>query len=78
VGISAGDRARRAVSNWAARGPQQNRSFILQKLEKNGLNPSPEADPATLIRRAYLDLVGLQPTYETVQSFLHDPSPAAL
>jgi len=28
------------------------------------MNPSPEADPATLIRRAYLDLVGLQPTYE--------------
>src|SRR5262249_50971389 len=30
--------------------------FILAKLEKNGLKPSAEADPRTLIRRAYLDL----------------------
>jgi hypothetical protein len=50
-------------------------SFILQKLEKNGLKPSPDADPATLVRRAYLDLVGLQPSYETVQAFIHEPSP---
>jgi hypothetical protein len=50
-------------------------SFILQKLEKNGLKPSPDADPATLVRRAYLDLVGLQPSYETVQAFIHEPLP---
>jgi hypothetical protein len=50
-------------------------SFILHKLEKSGLKPSPEADPATLVRRAYLDLIGLQPSYETVQAFVNDPAP---
>jgi hypothetical protein len=46
--------------------------FILAKLEKNGLKPSAEADPRTLIRRAYLDLTGLKPSYEEVESFAND------
>src|SRR5262249_24419560 len=49
--------------------------FILAKLNKNGLKPSDEADPRTLIRRAYLDLVGLKPGYEEVESFAKDPDP---
>ena len=38
--------------------------FILARLEKEGLAPSPPADPATLLRRLTLDLIGLPPTIE--------------
>jgi hypothetical protein len=51
--------------------------FILAKLEQNKLKPSPEADRATLIERATLDLTGLRPTYEEVQAFVADTSPDA-
>jgi hypothetical protein len=40
--------------------------FVLAKLESEGLQPSPEAPPATLLRRAGLDVVGLPPTIDTV------------
>lgn len=53
-------------------------SFVLDKLHKNGLSPSPEADRRTLIRRAYLDLHGLPPTYEQIEAFVADESPTAL
>jgi hypothetical protein len=48
--------------------------FILAELEKNGLQPASEADPATLIRRVTLDLTGLLPTPEEVSSFILHPS----
>jgi len=51
--------------------------FILHGLEQVGLTPSPAADRAALIRRAYYNLVGLPPTFEQVQSFVHDPDPLA-
>jgi mono/diheme cytochrome c family protein len=51
--------------------------FVLARLERLGLGPSPEADKATLIRRVCLDLTGLPPTPETVDSFLRDSSPGA-
>jgi Protein of unknown function (DUF1549)/Protein of unknown function (DUF1553)/Planctomycete cytochrome C/Concanavalin A-like lectin/glucanases superfamily len=51
--------------------------FILAKLEKAGLHPSPEADRATLIRRVTLDLTGLLPTPEEVRAFVNDTSPSA-
>lgn len=44
--------------------------FILAELERKGLQPSPEADPATLIRRLSLDLTGLLPAPDRVESFL--------
>ena len=37
-------------------------AFVLQRLEREGLKPSPEADRATLLRRVSLDLTGLPPT----------------
>jgi hypothetical protein len=49
--------------------------FILAKLEQNKLQPSPEADRATLIERASLDLTGLRPTYDEVQEFITDKNP---
>jgi hypothetical protein len=51
--------------------------FILAKLEAKGLAPSAEADRATLLRRISLDLVGLPPTPEELNTFLADPSPNA-
>jgi len=51
--------------------------FVEQKLKEVGLKPSKEADKATLIRRASLDLVGLPPTKEQVKRFLEDTSDEA-
>ena len=48
--------------------------FILAKLEEAGIKPSPEVDRRTLIRRAYLDLTGLRPTYDEVEAFAKDES----
>src|SRR3989449_5185854 len=51
--------------------------FTLERREKEGLKPAPEADKATLIRRASLDLTGLPPTINEVDAFLADNSPQA-
>lgn len=48
--------------------------FILAELEKKGIEPSPEADPVTLIRRLSLDLTGLPPTLEEVDRFIKEAS----
>ena len=52
-------------------------AFLLSKLESRELTFSPEADRATLIRRAYFDLIGLPPEPAAVQAFLDDPRPDA-
>lgn len=52
-------------------------SFITTRLAKEGLKPSPEADRATLIRRASLDLTGLPPTPAEVDAFEQDTAPNA-
>jgi hypothetical protein len=51
--------------------------FVLARLEKEGLRPSPPADPYTLVRRLYLDLIGLPPTPEEADAFVRDPRPDA-
>jgi len=51
--------------------------FVLARLEQEGLKPSPRADAHTLVRRVYLDLIGLPPTPEEVAEFVHDRSPGA-
>jgi mono/diheme cytochrome c family protein len=52
-------------------------AFVLARLEKEGLQPSPQADKITLLRRLSLDLVGLPPKPEEIDSFLADSSPDA-
>ena len=52
-------------------------SFILHRLEREGLAPSPEADRATLLRRVTLDLTGLPPTPSETNAFLADKTPNA-
>ncbi|HSI14393.1 MAG TPA: DUF1549 and DUF1553 domain-containing protein [Chthoniobacter sp.] len=49
--------------------------FILARLEAAGIAPNPDADRATLLRRATYDLIGLPPTPEELTSFVRDPSP---
>lgn len=49
-------------------------AFIVRRLVDRGLSPAPPADRATLIRRVYLDLIGLPPTPEEVDAFLVDMS----
>ena len=52
-------------------------SFILARMKKEGLHPSPEADKDALIRRVTLDLTGLLPTPAEVRAFKKDTSPRA-
>jgi mono/diheme cytochrome c family protein len=52
-------------------------AFVLARLEKEGLAPSPPAERTVLIRRASLDLTGLPPTPEEVDAFVADAAPDA-
>lgn len=84
--------ASQAAVHWAYQSPQRARlpavrdndwsrnaidTFVLTKIEKHNLNPSEPADPARLVRRVYLDLVGTPPPIAVVDQFLADPSDAA-
>ncbi len=51
--------------------------FVLARLEAAGLQPAPEADRSTLVRRVSLDVTGLPPSAEVVEAFLNDSSPDA-
>jgi hypothetical protein len=52
-------------------------AFILARLEKAGMKPAPAADRHTMLRRVYLNLIGLPPTPDEMKSFLDDSSPDA-
>src|SRR5688572_5197783 len=52
-------------------------AFILSRLRKEGLRPSPPADRTTLLRRIYFDMIGLPPTPAEVAEFVADKSPNA-
>src|SRR5689334_4385765 len=61
-------------TKWG-RGPID--AFVAAKLAEKGLQPNPEADKITLLRRATLDVTGLPPTPEEVQDFLSDSAAEA-
>ncbi len=61
-------------TNWPANPID---SFILARLEKEGLSPSPQVDRVALLRRLSLDLVGLPPTIKEVDAFVADRDPDA-
>jgi len=52
-------------------------AWVLEGLRASGLAPSPPADPRILIRRLFIDLIGLPPGPEQVEAFMADPSEAA-
>jgi hypothetical protein len=52
-------------------------NFILARLEKEGLHPVEAAPKTVLLRRVYLDLIGLPPTPEQIEAFARDRSPKA-
>ena len=51
--------------------------FVLHPLELKGLQPNTEADRYTLVRRIYLDLIGLPPTIEQADAFVNSKDPLA-
>ncbi len=51
--------------------------FVLARLEKEGLQPSPEASKRVLVRRLYFDLLGLPPTEKEVDMFVNSKDPKA-
>ncbi|MDW8197227.1 MAG: DUF1549 domain-containing protein [Gemmataceae bacterium] len=65
------------VTNPQARIHNPIDQFILARLEREKLAPSPPADKTTLLRRVSLDLIGLPPTPEELEAFLNDDSPQA-
>ena len=52
-------------------------AFLAAAMEAKGVKPSAPADRRTLIRRAYLDMLGLPPAPEEVEAFVADKSPGA-
>jgi len=77
-------------SHWAFQLPRQSPApvttapvnskldaFILAKLQEQQLPAAKPADPPTLVRRLALDLTGLPPTAQQVESFVSDPSETA-
>jgi mono/diheme cytochrome c family protein len=63
-----------ADAGWP-RNPIDN--FVRARMQDAGLPPSPEASRETLVRRLYLDLLGLPPTLEQIDAFVNDSSPDA-
>jgi len=61
-------------ADWSRNGIDH---FVLARLEREGLAPSPEAGKTTLLRRVTLDLTGLPPTLAELDAFLGDQSPEA-
>jgi mono/diheme cytochrome c family protein len=55
-------------ANWIDR-------FVLDRIEREGLMPAPDADPLTLVRRLTFDLTGLPPTPAEVDAYLADTRP---
>lgn len=52
-------------------------AFIVDSLQKRGLQPSPRASRRTLVRRLYFALLGLPPTPEEINAFVNNPAPDA-
>ncbi|MCO6455196.1 MAG: PSD1 domain-containing protein [Pirellulaceae bacterium] len=65
------------MNKWAAWPRNPIDRFVLRRLLDEGLTPAAEADRYTLVRRLYLDLLGLPPTPEEADAFVADSQPDA-
>lgn len=61
-------------THWAKSGID---GFILERLEREGLTPSPEADRPSWVRRVFFDLTGLPPSPAEIDAFVKDQTPNA-
>ncbi len=61
--VSAGDRVANPID-----------SFILERLESEGMTLAPPAEPRALLRRLYFDLTGLPPSFEELEAFAREPT----
>ena len=61
-------------ANWPKNGID---TFVLARMQQHGLQPSAPADRYTLVRRLYLDLIGLPPTPAEADAFVQDADPRA-
>ena len=52
-------------------------AFLAAEHDRRNLVPEPEADKRTLLRRAYVDMIGVPPTRQEIDRFLADASPKA-
>lgn len=68
-------RARLAEIGFEIRNPID--AFIVARLQRERLTPSPEADRYALGRRVALDLTGLPPTFAEIEQFANDTAPHA-
>ncbi len=68
---------RPAVADFKSQNSNPIDAFIRNRLAREGLRPSPEADKTTLIRRLALDLTGLPPTPDEIDAFIADSSDLA-
>jgi hypothetical protein len=68
---------RRPVEQSVDAGGNPIDAFIDRELQKHGLHRAPEADRRTLLRRAYMDLIGLPPIPAEAEQFLNDRAPGA-
>ena len=62
-------------TNWDSRAVNEIDRYIYARLAKEGLSPASEADRETLVNRVSLDLTGLPPTLEEVDTFVNDKDP---
>ena len=74
--VPAGSASHASASSAAARAHPID-AFIQDRLDREGIPPSPEADRRTLLRRVSLDLTGLPPTPAEMKAFEEDAAPGA-
>ena len=70
----AAPRVPQPTSNWSRHAIDR---FVITRLGEVGVEPAPRADRATLVKRVYLDLLGLLPPPEVALSFMEDATPGA-
>lgn len=72
--IRKGDAPKDSNDQWSANEIDR---FVWSALQSQAMQPAPQADKTTLIRRLYFDLIGLPPSPQEIDAFVRDPDPKA-